>query len=381
MDSSSTEEQVFFRDTTRRFLDTNCPIAKVRELADEPAGFDRKWWSSAGQLGWFSLLVDEQHGGAGLGSEGALYLAIVAEEMGRLVTPGPVLPTSIVAAALSRSGTPAQQVEVLPGLLTGDIIGAWCLAEGAGRSQPADVGLAAVDVEGGFRVSGVKQPIEGAADADVLLVTAQREGRPIQFLLSADTPGIRIERMDGLDLVRRFGRVTFDDVIVANDAIVGNDGDVEAEVEFQFQLALALQSAESAGAAERVFEFTHEWMFDRYSFGRPLASYQALKHRFADMKTWMEACQATAWAAVSAVAEASPQGCLLARVAKAYVSDRAPEIVQDCVQMHGGIGVTWDHDIHLYLRRVATNRMVLGTLSEAREAVAQRIPSQVGESQ
>src|SRR5262249_52750183 len=136
------------------------------------------------------------------------------------------------------------------------------------------------------------------------------------------------------------------------------------------QLALAVQCAEMVGAIDRVFEFTVQWAFDRYSFGRPLASYQALKHRFADMKMWLEACHGTATAAARAVDGGAADASELVSVAKAYIGDQAPELVQDCVQLHGGIGITWEHDIHLYLRRVTQDRSLYGAPAQHRDRVA-----------
>lgn len=370
MDFDLTEEQQLFADTSRRFLESECPVDAVRKLAETEAGFDRGWWQQAAELGWASLLVDEDYGGAGLGAEGVVYLALVAEEMGRLVSPGPLLPCNVVAAALSRSGNDQQRAEVLPRLAAGEAVAAWCLAEGGHAWGPAAVALQAERSGSGYRLNGMKGPVEAAAAADYLLVTARCEGGLGQFLVPGDTSGLSIAPLESLDLVRRHSRVSFDDVEVSEDALVGEVGGADDDVEYQTQLALVLQSAECSGAADRVLEFTIEWAFDRYSFGRPLASYQALKHRFADMKLWLEACHATTSAAVRAVADASADAPRLARVAKSYVGDHAPEIVQDCVQMHGGLGVTWEHDLHLYLRRVATNRMIYGAPAEHRAAIA-----------
>ncbi len=147
-------------------------------------------------------------------------------------------------------------------------------------------------------------------------------------------------------------------------------GRAAAAAERQLQIALALQCAETAGIVDRVFAFTVEYAFDRSSFGRPLASYQALKHRFADMKMWLEACHATAQGAAEAVEAGSPVAPELVSVAASYVGDHATDIIQDCVQMHGGIGVTWDHDIHLYLRRATVNRALYGAPDQHRERLA-----------
>ena len=370
LDFDLTEEQQLFADTSRRFLADECDLSMVRKLAETDAGFTAEWWRRAAGLGWLSLLVEEDAGGLGLGGDGILYLGVVAEEMGRMVSPGPLLPCSLVAATLSRSGNGEQRSEALPALVSGEATAGWCFAEG-GRDWSADsVAMPADRIAGGYRLHGDKWPVEAAAEARHLLVTARCEGQLTQFLVPADTAGITIEPLAGLDLVRRFARVRFDGVEVDEASLVGTPGGAAADVERQLQIGLAVTCAESAGAVARVFEFTLEWAFERYSFGRPLASYQALKHRFADMKTYLEGCHATASAALRAIAAGAADSACLARVAKAFIGDFAPEIVQECVQMHGGIGVTWDHDIHLYLRRVTTNRALLGPPREHRAAIA-----------
>jgi alkylation response protein AidB-like acyl-CoA dehydrogenase len=176
--------------------------------------------------------------------------------------------------------------------------------------------------------------------------------------------------MDSLDLVRRFASVQLDAVRVPSDAVVGAVGSADAAVERQLQLAIVLQCAETVGAIDRVVAFTLEYVGDRYSFGRPLASYQALKHRVADMKMWLEACHGIATYAARAVQTAADDAGELASAAKSYIGDHATEIVQECVQLHGGIGITWEHDLHLYLRRVSVNRNLHGTPADHRERIA-----------
>ena len=370
LDFDLTEEQQLFADTSRRFLADECDLSMVRKLAETDAGFTAEWWRRAAGLGWLSLLVEEDAGGLGLGGDGILYLGVVAEEMGRMVSPGPLLPCSLVAATLSRSGNGEQRSEALPALVSGEATAGWCFAEGGHDWSADSVAMQADRIGGGYRLHGDKWPVEAAAEARHLLVTARCEGQLTQFLVPADTAGITIEPLAGLDLVRRFARVRFDGVEVDEASVVGTPGGAAADVERQLQIGLAVTCAESAGAVARVFEFTLEWAFERYSFGRPLASYQALKHRFADMKTYLDGCHATASAALRAIAAGAADSARLARVAKAFIGDFAPEIVQECVQMHGGIGVTWDHDIHLYLRRVTTNRALLGPPREHRAAIA-----------
>lgn len=354
------EEQALFQETVRRFVETETPVSRVREIGENPDGFDHDWWRQAAELGWTSLLVPEDLGGGSISGDGVADLAIVAEEVGRGVAPGPLLPVNVVAASVARSGSTDQQTEILPGLLDGRLLGAWCYHEPSGGWWPEDVGLEARLVDGGFRLEGTKQAVEGAVQAHYLLVTARVDGALTQFLVPADSEGIRIVPQQSLDLVRRFGEVHFDGVDVGPDCLLGQVGGAIDDVRYQFHIALLLQAAEMAGASGRVFEFTLEYSFDRFSFGRPLASYQALKHRFADMKLWLETGYATTDQAAIGVSRGD-DAARLASVAKSYVGDRSVEIIQDCVQMHGGIGVTWEHDIHLYLRRAAVDRELFGS--------------------
>jgi len=173
--------------------------------------------------------------------------------------------------------------------------------------------------------------------------------------------------------VRRFATITFDQCTVPDDAMLRPAGGTEAAIDHQIQILLALQAVETVGVVDRVLEFTTQWAFDRYSFGRPLASYQALKHRFADMYTWHQAATGAADAAVAAVAAGSDEGSERAVVATAFVKKRATDIIQDCVQLHGGIGVTWEHDIHLYLRRATVNRTTYGTPNEHLRGLARQL--------
>ena len=364
-------DQELVRDTTRRFLSERAPLTEVRRLADDAAGYDHGYWRQGAELGWTAMLVPEEHGGGSLTGEGLLDLVLVAEEMGRLVSPGPLVPVNVVASALGAAGTPAQRAEVLPGLITGDTVAAWCLAEPGGAwGSTDDLAVTAEQTSAGWVLSGTKGPIEAAAGADHLLVVARTAGGPTQFLVPADTPGVTITALRSLDLVRRFAEVRFDRTEVPDGAVVGELGGAAADVERQLLVAIALQSAETVGVLDRTFAFTLEYAFDRYSFGRPLASYQALKHRFADLKMWLEACHATATGAADAVQAGTPDAGRLASVAAAYIGERSTAMVQDCVQLHGGIGITWEHDIHLYLRRATVNRETYGTPHQHRQRLA-----------
>jgi alkylation response protein AidB-like acyl-CoA dehydrogenase len=371
VDVDLTEDQELFRETTAKFLERTSPLSTVREWADkEPAGFPDSYWRQGAELGWTSLLVSEDHGGGSVSGHGLLDLALVAEEMGRWVSPGPLVPTNLVAAALSEFGTEAQRSTYLPRLLSGEAIATWCLSERRASGLPTGITLEATRRGDEFVLSGQKGGAEAGSEAEFFLVAALVDGAPTQFMVSADAPGVSGARAEGIDLVRRYGSVTFENVVLSPEAVLGQVGGAAPQIERLFEIAVALQCASMAGVIDRVLEFTLEYLFDRFSFGRALASYQALKHRMADMKVWNEASMATAGAAARAVDGQSDKAFELVSVAKSYIGDRAPLILQDCVQLHGGIGVTWDHDLHLYIRRALQDRAVFGTPHEHRERIA-----------
>lgn len=380
MELDLTDDQAFFQETTRKFLAAECPITSVRALEHEPAGFGAGYWRQGAELGWTSMLVSEADGGGSLSEHGLLDLVLVAEEMGRAVAPGPLVPVSVVASTLSRSGTAEQKAEVLPGLLSGAEVAAWVQPtnvcetprplSGRGASEALLVGVVATQRGDDFVLSGAAAPVEAGAQARHLLVSASTVDGPTQLLAAADAPGLTITPMGGLDLVRRFAQARFDSVVVPASAVVGPVGGAADDIERQLQIAVALQCAETVGAMDHIFEMTLEYMSDRYSFGRPLSSYQALKHRVADDKMWLEACHATATAAAKAVATEATNAGELVSAAKAWIGPHATELIQDAVQLHGGIGVTWEHDLHLYLRRATVNRATYGTPEEHAERVA-----------
>ncbi len=366
MQLTLTDDQEFFRDTTRRFLATECPLTVVRSLASSPEGFDTGYWHQGAELGWTSLLVPEALGGGSVSGHGVADLTIVADAFGHHVAPGPLVPTNVVASTIARTGSDEQR-GLLPGLISGEVVTTWV---GAEQAFAARTSIAAMREGAGFTLSGTSAPVEAAAQADQLLITARGETGLVQFLVPVTAAGITVTPLESLDLVRRFARVELDHVSVPASALVGEPDASAGDVERQLQDALVMQTAEMVGAAQHTFDFTVEWAFDRYSFGRPLASYQELKHRFADMKTWLEASHALADAVAREVQAGQTSAAETASAAKSYLGDRLVALVQDCVQMHGGIGLTADHDIHLYLRRVTVDRVSYGTPAEHRQRIA-----------
>jgi len=370
MEIELTADQEFFRETTRKFLEAETPTTVVRGLESSSEGFDRAWWRQGAELGWASMLVPEEFGGGNLSGNGLLDLVLVAEEMGRLVSPGPLTPVNVVASAISEHGTAEQQQSLLGRLVRGECFASWAFYEGAGRSADSVVQLEAEQSGTNFVLSGAKSMVEAANVAEHLLVTARSSRGLTNFLVPVDTPGVSVTNMNSLDIVRRFSDVTFDGVTLPPTAVVGEVGAAASEVERLLQIALVLQCHETNGATGRVFEITTNYSADRYAFGRPLNSYQALKHRFADMKMWLEGCHGIATHAARAVQQQASNAAELASAAKAYIGERATDIIQDCIQLHGGIGVTWEHDLHLYLRRATVNRLTYGTPVDHRERIA-----------
>jgi len=374
MDLELSEDQKLFRNTTVKFLENEAPIEKVRELQKAGEGFPREFWSQGAELGWAALLVPEDMGGGSISGNGFKDLAIVAEEFGRLTSPGPLIPVNVVIAGLvaGAASGPDHSGEI-EALMSGESIGTWAAYEPNSHWEPLNPGTTAAANAGNYVITGVKDRVEVGDDADVFLVSAKTDGGVALFLVPADAAGVTIEPVKSLDFVRHYATVRFDGVTVPAEAIVGSEATAAEITERMFQVAVALQCAETNGAIDKVFAFTVQWAFDRYSFGRPLASYQALKHRFSDMRTWLECCMATTDAAVQAVNDGDANAGRLVSVAKAYVGTKAVQIVQDCVQMHGGLGVTWEHDIHIYLRRVMVDRQLYGTPADHKRRIADMI--------
>jgi alkylation response protein AidB-like acyl-CoA dehydrogenase len=365
LDILVTEDQEFFREATGKFLEQECPLPQVRALYDDPAGFTPAYWKQGAELGWTSLLVPEELGGGTVSGSAVLDFMCLIDLFGTHVAPGPLLATNLVAAAIARTGSAQQQTDVLPGLLAGDTVAAW-----------ADAGSVAVERDGDDLVlRGVHTPVEAGGQAQVLLVTATLAsshdalGAPVQVLVDPKAAGVTVTALRSIDMTRRFAKVSFDGARVPVSALVGGT-DAGNEIAWLRLLAATAQSVEATAAAQVAFDLTMEWMFDRYTFGRPLASYQALKHRCADMKLWLEASHGLVTLASRALQTDAPDASEWVSGAKAYTGQFLAELVQDCIQLHGGIGLTWEHDLHLYQRRIVADRNTHGTPDEHRQRLA-----------
>jgi alkylation response protein AidB-like acyl-CoA dehydrogenase len=364
MTAVDSPEKILFASTTQAFLQKEAPLRRVRELHAANVSFDPAWWRRAAELGWTGLLVPEDLGGGSVSGSGVADLAMVAEQIGKTVAPGPLYPVSIVLTALVECAESHEHAATIESMMSGETVASWAVSEPGRGWAPLDPSVTATQTDSGYRIDGTKDCVEAAAQSALLLVVARCGDEIRQFLVPTDAPGVRIVPQQSVDLVKQFARVHFDGVVVDPSAAVGRAAETAALIDRQSQIAQVLQCAEVVGIVQTVFDFTVQWALDRHTFGRPLASYQALKHGFADMKLWLEACRATTAAAVAAVAAGSSTAGLSASIAKSYVGETAGRIVQACVQMHGGIGVTWEHDLHLYLRRVTLYRSTFGTPEE-----------------
>ena len=336
----------------------------VRAAIEAEKPFPREWWRQSAEIGWFSsLLRDGDAADADVDARRGDTLAVLAYEAGHELAPVSLLGTNVVIDALERCA-PNRWREVIDDVSAGRSLAAWCADDRALLFNAAPR-LEAHGGEGGMRLTG-SVITDARADVDWLLVTAATPAQPVQHLLRAATTGIEIHPVRAIDFSREYVEVTFDDVVLDPEGALPH---VPGQVERQFDLALLIEVAETAGAMDAGFAITLEWLANRRSFGRPLSSYQALKHRVADIRVWLEAAFACRDGLAAAIDDERADRTLLASCAKAYVSHHAAELLQDCVQMHGGIGVTWEHDLHLFLRRATAHWGTFGTPTDHYERI------------
>lgn len=360
MDVNLSEDQQMLQDMTRRFLEDRSPISALRKLVDAGESLDRDVWREGAELGWVALFVPEEYGGIAEESQGVADAAVIAEELGRVVFGGPFLSSSTGAFAIAQSGSDEQKAEWLPGLAAGETLAAWCFAERGVQGGAAPGGVRAARSGDGWVLDGTAALVEDGAVADLLLATAVTDDGLAQFILPAGSNGVTVRPLDTTDLGRRVAEVDFSGVALGEDDLRGGPEEADDAFERQLQVALALQCAETVGVTDRAFEFTLEWCNDRYAFGRPIGSYQALKHRLARHAANLEAAKAAAAHAARSVQSQAPDAAIAVSVAKSHCGRQATEIIRDCLQLHGGIGLTWEHDIHFYLRRAVSNEQLWG---------------------
>jgi alkylation response protein AidB-like acyl-CoA dehydrogenase len=351
MDLDLTDDQQLFFDATVQFIETELPIARTRELHDDPSGYQAAWLRTSAAVGWYAMLVPEEYGGGSVSGHGLADAAIVAELIGRHVQPGPFIPMNVVAATIARYGSADQRTAVLPGIAAAQTVAVWAPWAIAGEPDHG-AGLQAVRHRDGYLLNGSRGFVQDAQTAHQVLVTATLDERPAQLLVPLAAAGVRLEPLTCLDLTRRGAQLSFVDVALATEALVTA---AEAAGDDQSHLATALAAAETVGALEAMFAMTVSYAKDRLAFGRPIGAFQAIKHIRADLVLYLEASKAAAVECARAVDRRADDVEAVVAMTASYIGEHATEITQQCLQVHGGIGMTWEHDLHLLMRRVQSN--------------------------
>ena len=371
MDFGFGEDQELLRSTTRRFLTEHQSLADVRRSLEEPELFDRGIWRQGAELGWTAMLIPAEYEGGSVTEQPLVDLLVLAEELGRELNPGPFLPCNVVADAITRFGTDVQAKDHLPRIARGEATCAWCLS-GDGSPEPSAVEVRASRVGGGWQLDGVARYVHAAGDATLLLVTANNTDVDgvVNLLVPRPTAGLSERVLSGLDLTRRFAEVRFDGVSVPATAELAGGWSV---VERCLSVATVLQGAESVGAADLVFDSTVDYAKKRVQFGRTIGSFQAIKHRLADLLMELEGMRAAVHYAALALGDGLPDAAEAVATAGAYVDDTFAHLCGEALQLHGGIGFTWEHDTHLFVRRAKVNQVLYGDGAWHRERLVRLV--------
>jgi alkylation response protein AidB-like acyl-CoA dehydrogenase len=380
MDFGFSQEQELLRQTARSFLEKECPSTFVRRMMDEPAGTTDEFWAKLAELGWLGLISPEAQGGSGLG---LVDLTVVLEEMGRAVMPGPYFSTVLLGGlAILLAGSEAQRQAWLPKLAAGEARATLALLEAETRWDAAGVRLAAKPKKGdGYVLSGTKLFVPDGGDADLLIVAA-RTGRPTKddpdagvslFLVPADARGVARSTLPTMDQTRKLAEITLSRVEAGPDALLGSLHDGWSTLARLLDRAAVALCAEMCGGAQKVLDMCTEYARVRVAFGKPIGAYQAVKHKCADMLVAVENAKSITYYAAWAQDQNAPDAALAASMAKAYVSDAFRRVAGDGIQIHGGIGFTWEHDLHLYFKRAKGSEVTFGDATYHRERVARLI--------
>ncbi len=370
MDRTITEEQTMLLEASNQFIDDMCPLTAVRSDVSSEAAFRIGYRRQAAALGWFSMLVPERLGGGNLSGNGLVDAALIAFRRGRVLQPGTFVGTNVVAFALSEAGDDTQQTKVLANLISGEESATWVVGAPAVHGS-AGGSVRATASDGAYVLSGSATFVQDAAASDWLLVTAETEGGTSQFLVPSGAPNVTAGELGSLDISRHFGVVQFDATEVDASTVVGRPGEADDLVARQLAIACVLTAAETVGAMDRDFEVALQYAKDRIAFGRPIGSFQAIKHLLADTSLMLEMSKAITLAAAETAGRGDDYGLQAASMAKAFVGDCGMDLGQNCFQVFGGIGFTWEHDQHLYLRRIAADAALYGDSAWHREHLCQ----------
>jgi alkylation response protein AidB-like acyl-CoA dehydrogenase len=370
------DEQELLRSTARKFFENECGSDTVRRLMETPEGISPDLWTKIAEQGWLGLVFPEAYDGMGLG---LVDLVVLMEEMGRAVVPGPYFSTVLLGGlAVLEAGSEAQKKEWLPKIAAGDKRVALAWMEPSAQLGPAGVTLTATEKGGRYTLSGTKLFVHDAHTADALVVAARtRPGAGAEgvslFLLPRETSGLRVMLLPTMDQTRKLCEVTCADVTVGADALLGAAGAGWAPLGRVLDRATVALCAEMCGGAQKVLDMTVEYAKIRQAFGRPIGSYQGVKHRAADMLVDVENGKSITYYAAWALDEGAAEAPLAVSMAKAYVSDAFRRVAAAGIQLHGGIGFTWEHDLHLYFKRAKGSEFTFGDATHHRERVAQLV--------
>lgn len=350
------ESQEILKDTARKFFAGECPIAEVRRLMETPTAHDPALWSKMAHQGYTGIIFPDEFGGVGLG---IVEFALLMEESGRALLPGPFFSTvALAGAVLNATGSPEQKKKYLAPICHGQARSTLALLESSASWDPAD---ARIEMSGA-KLTGEKLFVSDAAVADSIIVVT-REGA---YVADAKAPGIKISPMLGMDLTRKLYSVQFKQTPaekLANPAGLARGLDIAATA----------LSAELVGGMQRALDLSVEYAKTRKQFGKPIGTYQAVQHQCADMYLETESARSAAYYAAWALAENVPDASLAVSVAKMYASDAGRTVGNRSIQVHGGMGFTWENDLHLYYRRAKASETALGDPTFHRERIARAV--------
>ncbi|GEL17555.1 acyl-CoA dehydrogenase family protein [Pseudonocardia asaccharolytica] len=358
-------EQLELRRTVRRFCAEHSDEATVRRWMDSPAGYDPATWARlGGELGVLGLAAPDESGVVG----GLVDQAVVAEELGAALLCGPVFGTiGLAIPALVMAGDGGLRDELLPPLVAGVRTAAFAVPERAGRFDPASITVGAVRAGGGWELTGWLAQVVDAAAADVLLVAASGPDGVALFAVEGTADGVDRELLSTMDLTRRQAAVRLSE---APARLLADPGDAERVIGYALDVGAVLLAAEQVGGAQRLLDLTVEYAKHRLQFGRPIGSFQAVKHRLADMLVAVEHARSTAYHAAWAIQGGTDDPWLATSIAQATCSQAYSRVAADTLQLHGGIGFTWEHQAHLYYKRAVTDAALLGSAEEHRNRIA-----------
>jgi alkylation response protein AidB-like acyl-CoA dehydrogenase len=363
-----TREQDDLRTSLRKFLAAKSPEAEVRRVMETELGHDPQVWSAlTSELGLTALAIPEEFGGLGFTF---LELSIAFEEMGRALLCAPFLSACIASTALIASGDRAAQADLLPGIAEGDTLATLAHMESPRDWAGATVACRATATPDGYRISGTKRYVLDGAAADLVLVVADADGGPTLFAVDPAADGVQRTSIETLDPTRRFADVTLDD---APGRLVGELGGAPATVSAALDVAAAALAAEQVGGAQRVLDMSVEYAGVRVQFGRPIGGFQAIKHKCADMFLAVEGARAAAQHAAWVATDDPAALPVAAGLAQAVCSEVYSTAAAENIQIHGGIGFTWEHPAHLYFRRAKSSEILFGDSVYHRGLLARRL--------